>query len=767
MSNSRLCPTTFMKLSFGLCTLLLILFGQTASAIMERGDYPWSTKLRCYYDDELQQAIGPAWLLNLGPTGIRARIYPDKADQLSVKYVFQDGKSPAKGLVEIGDVIVGANGSKFKTSHRFGRNLPGGGGWDGPMLELAAHLEDSQGSDGVLKLIVWPQGDRSNETEVPIQLEVRGRFADTFPYNCARSEAMLEELCDFIVADYESDHWKKGNAFYGGPHNEAHQMLALMASGLPKYDRLIKDNISRYYGNRYDPTAGGFQTWRWGFEGIVMGEYYLLEQDRKLLPAIESLTAAMPLGSRNANGIYTHRSELNLRLTGRKPYASIAAISGLQMLAMSLFKEAGIPYDEELHQTIHQHYLNSATDASLNIAYAFGSADRFNDPDITHRHAILTLSDPKKGKSGKGPGYLVPAGMQDLGDYEIFWPTKADPRWKPTDWIEKEAATNIVTELKDPGVVRVDRNHPDYKVAPEPTKPYKTTKSGGHLAPVGMGALAHMIGNDKQSWEYLGQHAANTCVVGPGNIFDGHATSNLSAFWAILGAAQSERPEAVRAYLDYMKTFIILSETHNGGLILQPWGRDRPGSNSDVSYGPRTLTTATGAIVLALGKKRLQITGANQAGGATADLGSDSRLRPLASARKARTLPNGHQALLDEALFTALIDLSKAGELKPLPMELSKARAKVWLAKVEEGGRLTFQALEGEKQAEFAYADLTDEDRTMLARLVARYRPDDREAQATAGIYSELIGDTRTADGYYEKAGSEIQERMDGMFVTE
>lgn len=734
---------------------------------MERGDYPWGTKLRCFYDDELQQAVGPAWFLNLGPTGIRARIYPDNPKQLAVKYVFQDAKSPAKGLVEIGDIIVGANGTKFKTAHRFGRNLPGGGGWDGPMLELAGHLEDSQGNDGILKLIVWPQGDRNSEKEVPIQLKVTGRFAETFPFSCTRSELMLEELCDFMVKDYESSNWKSANAFHGGPHNEAHQLLALMASGIPKYDRLIKDHISRYYGKRYDPTGGGFQTWKWGFEGIVMGEYYLLKKDRKLLPAIASLNAAMPLGSRNANGIYTHRSELNLRLTGRKPYASIAAISGLQMVAMSIFKQAGLPYDEPLHQTIHQHYLNSAREDSLNIAYAFGNADRFNNPDITHRHAILTLADPSKAKSGKGPGYLIPTGMQDIGDYEIFWPTKADPRWKPTDWLEKEADTNIVMELKDKGVVRVDRAHPDYKQAPEPTKPYKTTRSGGHLAPVGMGALAHLIGNNTSSWDYLGQHAANTCVVGPGNIFDGHAASNLSAFWAILGAAQSDRPDELRAYLDYMKSFIILSETHNGGLILQPWGRDRPGSNSDVSYGPRTLTTATGAIVLALGKQRLQITGANKNSTGTAEAGSTSRLKPLAASRKARKLPEGHEALLSEGLFTSLIDLSNAGELKPLPMAFSKARTKVWLAKVEAGGKLTFQALQSDKQAEFAYTDLTPEDRTLLARLVARYRPDDVEAQATAGIYSELIGDTRTADAYYAKVGTEMKEQLDKMFTGE
>ncbi|MBT8045218.1 MAG: hypothetical protein KJO79_09735 [Verrucomicrobiae bacterium] len=730
---------------------------------MERGEYPWNVNLRSYDDLEMQETLQIVpWLLNLGPTGIRARIYPDKANQLVVKYVFQDKQSPAKGLIRIGDVIVGANGKKFRTSHRFGRNLRGGGGWDGPMMELAGHIEDSQGTDGKLKLIVWPLGVKGDQKEVTVPLRVVGRFAETFPYNCKRSEMMLEELCDYIIKDFESGNWKKPNAFYGGPHNKAHQMLALMASGIPKYNRFIKDQIKGYHKLRYNPAGGGFQTWRWGFEGIVMGEYYLIHRDRKLLPAIESLTKAMPLGSRNGNGIYTHRSELNLRITGRKPYASIAAISGLQMVAMSLFDMADLPYDKQLYQNIHQHYLNSATPDTAQIAYAFGSADRFNNPKILHRHAIIKLKDPSKGRSGRGSGYTLPDGMQNIGEYEIFWPTKADPRWKPTDWIAKEADTNIVTELKDKGVLRVDRNHPDYKQAPEPKKPYKTTRSGGHLAPVGMGALAHLVRSDvPDSWRYLGMHLANTCVIAPGNAFDGHASSHLAGFWSILGAAQSDDAKLKRAYFDYMKTFLILSETHNGGLILQPWGRDRPNCNSDVSYGPRTLTTATGAILLGLGKKRLQITGAGISGSVTNN-GSNTGLDRFG--RKPRNLPEERRNLLSKGLIRALAELSHANELKPQPINISKARSKVWLAKVEGDTKLTFQAMVGDKQAAFDFSDLTAKDHAVLARLVAHFRPDNHEALATAGIYSEITGDTKTADAYYEKAGSDVKGQIDKLF---
>jgi hypothetical protein len=604
-----------------------------AAAVFEKDGYPWDVDLRSFQDQELKQALPNGnWLLNLGPTGIRARIYPNRPHLLVVKYVFQDAQSPAKGKVDLEDVIVGANGRKFTTSHRFGRRLPGGGGWDGPMMELAHHIETSQGStDGILRLIVWPKGDAGKEREVGIPLRKVGRFAPTFPYDCPRSKKMLTELCDFLVEDYMSSDWKKPGSFSGAAYGRAHAMLALMASGNPKYEPLILREMGGYAGRRYNPEGGGFQCWSWGFDGIVLGEYYLLTKDSRVVPAMQSLAEVMPLGSHASNGIYTHRSYLAIMRGGDKPYASIAAISGLNMIAMSLFKKAGLPYDKELYQRIHQHYLNSTSLTSVDIAYGFGNADRLNSPAILPTHAVIKLKDPSKGLSGRGPGYICPTGMKGIDQYDIVWPTKADPRWKPTDWIAAEAATNMVTELAEPGCRQIDRRHPQYREAPEPTGPFQTSRSGGHLAPVGMGALAHLIGNDdKPTWQYLGRHAANTCVLGPGNAFDGHAASNLHAFWSILGAARSENPSVLRAYFDYMKTFLILSETHNGGLILQPWGRDRAHCNSDVSYGPRTLTTATGAILLALGERRLQITGA---GTGSSSKGSPPPKRSLATSR--------------------------------------------------------------------------------------------------------------------------------------
>jgi Flp pilus assembly protein TadD len=120
--------------------------------------------------------------------------------------------------------------------------------------------------------------------------------------------------------------------------------------------------------------------------------------------------------------------------------------------------------------------------------------------------------------------------------------------------------------------------------------------------------------------------------------------------------------------------------------------------------------------------------------------------------------------LLDEALIMALGELSHQGELKPLAMELSKAATKVRFSGLETDAKLTFSALQGESKASFAFADLNRADHTLLARLVAEHRPSEPEAQALAGFYLELTGDTPTADRYYEKAGEDFKETIDALF---
>ena len=228
----------------------------------------------------------------------------------------------------------------------------------------------------------------------------------------------------------------------------------------------------------------------------------------------------------------------------------------------------------------------------------------------------------------------------------------------------------------------------------------------------------------------------------------------MHVLWGTLGAALAEEKE-FREYLDYIKWWMIMAQTHDGGFVVLP-GRDY--ASTDHVYATRNFPTACAALILSLKEQRLQITGAARRSGAGEGGVAAMRKRP------ARNLAEGKQALLDESLRTALAELSHAGQLKPVPVELSKARSAVRLARVGSDGSLIFQALRGEKQASFPFEALTAKDHAGLARLVAKLRPDDPEAQAMAGIYLELTGDTGAADAYYERAGVKFEKMLDQLF---
>jgi hypothetical protein len=593
--------------AFGLKNRVIVVFSLllflhfNSFAIVEKEGGPWKIKLNSRHEAELNKKYpNGGWFLNLGPTGIRAQIPTAQPTQLVVKFVFQDAKSPARGKIKIGDVIIGANGKDFSKPHVFGRRGDRKG-WDGPLMAMAHAIEDSQGKGGALTLKILP-GGKGSPKEVVIQLEAKGRFSSTYPYNCPRSEKMAKQICDFIVSEMKTN--KMGRI-----HVKTHSLLALMANGFKEHEGFIKDTMSGFKGKNYDPLSGGFVTWSWGYDGILMGEYSLLYKDKSLQSAMESVANAYNEGSKGT-GIFTHRSYRTLDKMGKKPYASIAAISGLAMTALSLIKKAGYKYPETLYDTMHQHFLNAVTDDSAVIAYALvNKAPNKNRKGTEPRHAIIELADASKAKSDKGFGYKCPTGMQNIGKYTIFWPTKADHRWKPTDWIEKESKTNIII-MQDGKKRKVVRNHPDYKEPsnPEPKKPYRTSREAMHVMPVGLAAAAHCLDNEgRKSWEYLGKHYANTSAISYEHSFSGHGGQNLHAFWNVVGAAHADEDKK-RKFLDYLKSFLILSETHYGGMIAQPWGRDRHGPNP--GYGPHKMPAATAAILLSLAKKRLQITGA-------------------------------------------------------------------------------------------------------------------------------------------------------------
>lgn len=551
-------------------------------------DRPWAQNMSHELDKPLNDYYsGNNFFMNLGPTGIRARINEETPKQFNVMFVFQDDKSPAKGLINIGDVIIGANGKVFEAAHGFHRTTDNGRGWVGPPFELAQAIEDSQGTDGKLKLIVLKGGNSNVQETVTIQLKVVGRFTETYPWFCPRTEQLREDLSNFII----------DNGIKGREHFQIQQLLALWASKNPRATALIEDMAQKLISQRADPTTSGMVTWGWGYKGIFLGEYYNMTNDNAVLPAIESIVNAYEIGMDYRSGGFSHRPFpfLMQRVAdgGSAGYGSMAASGGLSMLAQSMFKELGLPYSEKAYQRTHLGYLQSAgPDRNASFAYGFDAWE----------HAVIQLSDPSKALSGKGIGYEVPTGMNNIGSFTVFWPTQEDPRWKPTDWIVDEAATNIVIE-KENGKRLVIRR----KTTQEPTSPYTTGTSGaGHLAPIGMGVLSHIIGNkDNDSWNYLAQHMATCAANSYKFLWDGHAEAIMHSFFGTLGAARANKDD-FRKFLQYSKTWIILSETHDGGLVEQPFGCQR---NSTCSVDKNRLSyTHVALMLLSLPNENLLLT---------------------------------------------------------------------------------------------------------------------------------------------------------------
>lgn len=115
---------------------------------------------------------------------------------------------------------------------------------------------------------------------------------------------------------------------------------------------------------------------------------------------------------------------------------------------------------------------------------------------------------------------------------------------------------------------------------------------------------------------------------------------------------------------------------------------------------------------------------------------------------------------LTDVIFKNLLDMSEKHELKPFALNISKTKAKIWLAGVSLEGDLKFQLMGGDKQAAFRFKDLTSTDYITLSRLIAALREENPDAQALAGLCLYATGNKRLADSYLKKSSAEALEKI-------
>jgi len=566
----------------------------SAHAVYEKKDgFPWNLTYKGYHDKPIVDALGGGFFMNVGPTGIRAQITHEHPAYFTVRFVFDD--SPAAGKIKPGDVIIGANRKVMQVPHKFGRRTVTG--WEGPMESMAILIEEAQANGGKLELIVWPGGNKSEKKYIELQIEPAPRFSDTFPFNCERSDRMMKALCDFLVREHE----REGG--FGRLHTRSAAILALMASGDNRYSSLIREEMAGYHNKTYKSVnVGGFPCWSFGYDGIVMGEYYLLSKDKAILPAARSLSMAVAESQNPKNGGFTHRPYpvIANRVAdgGPRGYGPMAAATGLVMMGQSLFKAGGLPYDEDCYERVHQGLMQSTNDKGA-IGYGVKS----------WHHAVIELRGESKGKAhtGRGIGYPVPTGLEGIDEFEVVWPTAEDKRGGPTDWLRTKEVKKAAVYLIDKDKVLLVRD----MSRPGPASPMPIgDQPVSHYVRTGTAALAHAIGNDDNpSYQHLANFYAKACANSPNALLDGHASTLMHSLWGSLGAARADA-RSFQKYMQGIKWWFIMAQTHDGGFVCMP-GRDY--ASTDHVYGTRVLPSATAALILSVKEAKLQITGAQTA----------------------------------------------------------------------------------------------------------------------------------------------------------
>jgi hypothetical protein len=299
---------------------------------------------------------------NLGPTGLRGWMFCDKlvtmdARQISITRV--DEGSPAHGLIEPGDVLLGVGGKLFTYDPRteFGR---------------AITAAESEVGGGQLALTRWRAGKTE---EVVLRLPVLGSFSDTVPYGCQKSERILAHGLKALAARMSHADYAKQE----DPIPRSLNALAMLAGGDTAYLPLVKREAKW----AADFSARDFRTWHYGYVMIFLAEYAMATGDTAVMPGLRRLALEAASGQ-SAVGSWGHTFALP---DGRLQGYGMMNSPGLPLtIGLVLAREAGVE-DAEVSRAIE-------LSARLLRFYTGKGAVPYGD------HAAWTETHEDNGKCG-------------------------------------------------------------------------------------------------------------------------------------------------------------------------------------------------------------------------------------------------------------------------------------------------------------------------------------------------------------------------------
>lgn len=202
----------------------------------------------------------------LGATGARGWMFSDKLTTTDARQIAVTGVakgSPADGILQQGDVILGVGGKPFSYDPR-------------TELGKALTLAESKGGAGDLALTRWRDGTTG---EVVVKLPVLGDYSATAPYGCPKSKRILELGCETLAKRIEDP------AYRLDPITRSLNALALLASGEKKYLPLVKKEALW----AADFSNESMQTWYYGYVVMLLAEYTMATGDQSVALGLRRL----------------------------------------------------------------------------------------------------------------------------------------------------------------------------------------------------------------------------------------------------------------------------------------------------------------------------------------------------------------------------------------------------------------------------------------------------------------------------------------------
>jgi hypothetical protein len=354
---------------------------------------------------------------NLGATGMRGWIFtkaPTHMDsyqgrttvlarQILVTHV--GPKSPADGVMQVGDVVLGVNGKPFEDDAR-------------KLLAAAIQKAETMAGNGDLNLLVWRDGKTEDHH---LTLRVLGEYDTTNPLESTKAKTILDEGCAALAKEKHRDDW---TGAIGG--------LAMLASGKEEFTPAVQELAHRIAKRitSQDPKKPERSSWELSYRNLFLAEYFLLARDESVLPAIQQMTSAMARGQ-GMFGTFGHSLLLpgpNGELHGPVPAYGPVNQTGLVVnIAIALGAMCGvddpevvpavergskyfatfvgrgaIPYGEHI---AYPTYDNNGKNAMASVFFSL-QPDRAREARYYAKSVTASFKNREYGHTGQGLGYL-------------------------------------------------------------------------------------------------------------------------------------------------------------------------------------------------------------------------------------------------------------------------------------------------------------------------------------------------------------------------